>query len=121
MEKRRSGKRTLSFEFCLSAEELQDLNEICKKMGLNKSDLIRQRIFNPNMLQLNHSGLLTELNEIGKEMSKLGEFIVSCKNSEHLSAKDADAIKSFLDIYSGQLQKLQIIINKLLYRVRNRS
>ncbi|RZJ19973.1 MAG: hypothetical protein EON51_16230 [Acinetobacter sp.] len=121
MEKRRNGTRSISIVFLVSAEEQQAIEQICERLGNNKSEMIRDSIFNPKMLSLDHSKLLMSLSDIGREIEMLNRKIGSQKQSKSPVERDDSDFDILFKDYLILLGEVESLIRKLLHRIRKRE
>ncbi|MCX3263681.1 hypothetical protein [Pedobacter agri] len=121
MSKRRSGNRGNLVRCYLSDEELSAINRICSDLGWNKSELLRNRLLHPDMLNINSAKLLSVLSEIGMQMSLLNASIDHQQKGVDYKNGDTEKLEALINSYHLQQKKLEQQIRKLLMRIERKG
>lgn len=121
MEKRRSGNRGNLVRCYLSDEELSVVNRICSDLGWNKSELVRNRLLHPDILNINSAKLLLALSEIGMQMSQLNASIDGQQKGIDFKILDSAKFETLIISYQLQQKKLEQQIRKLLMRIERKD
>lgn len=106
----------------LDDKEMQMVTKIRLQLGITMSDLLRSRLLDPRLLNINPSKLLTLLNEIGLEITsiniQLKKYFEDCKAQQE--SDSACSIEGIIESYIHQQHRLELQIRKLLIRIEGR-
>lgn len=120
MEKQNTGVRKFRITLWITENEQRMIEETTKRLGVNRSDFFRYRLFSPDMMDLNHSRLLTELASLGQSMNEINLSIESAYAARREAENEAAGITKIYQIYIDQRDELEKLLGKLIYRIRKR-
>lgn len=122
MQTDRKLKRANMVKGYLDDKEMQMVTKIRLQLGITMSDLLRSRLLDPRLLNINPSKLLTLLNEIGLEITsiniQLKKYFEDCKAQQE--SDSACSIEGIIESYIHQQHRLELQIRKLLIRIERR-
>ncbi|RZJ69582.1 MAG: hypothetical protein EOO45_13490 [Flavobacterium sp.] len=121
MDKRRNGNRGNLIRCYLSDQELSAIDTICNEFGWSKSELIRNRLLHPDVLNIDSSKLLRVFSEIGMQMSQLNATINTQQKSIDFKNCDTQKFEALFLSYQLQQKKLEQQIRKLLMRIERKG
>ena len=108
---------------CVDDIEMHKLSEHRIQLGITMSDLVRGRLLDSNMLNINPSKLLALLNEIGLDITsinvQLKKYFEDFKTQQE--SDSAPTIHEIIENYLSQQQRLELQIRKLLLRIERRA
>ncbi|MFC3560187.1 hypothetical protein [Pedobacter jamesrossensis] len=123
MKTRKELKRANIVKCYLNDKEMQKLTELRLQLGLTMSDLLRSRLLDPRLLNINPSKLMLLLNEIGLDITSINSQLK--KYFEDSSAQRENdsscAIKEIIERYLSHQQRLELQIRRLLIRIEQRK
>ena len=122
MKTDRKLKRTNVVKGYLDDKEMQMVDKIRLLLSITMSDLLRSRLLDPRLLNINPSKLLTLLNEIGLEIAsiniRLKKYFEDSKAQQE--SDSACSIEGIIESYIHQQHRLELQIRKLLIRIERR-
>jgi len=122
MQTDRKLKRANMVKGYLDDKEMQMVTKIRLQLGITMSDLLRSRLLDPRLLNINPSKLLTLLNDIGLEIAsiniRLKKYFEDCKAQQE--SDSACSIEGIIESYIHQQHRLELQIRKLLIRIERR-
>lgn len=110
--------RDVRFTLHLSSNESIKLNELCEALGFKKkSQLMRDRLFHPDIRQVDPSKLLLVFSDIGQEMEKINAEV--SQQSSQGKCQESKALDAVLQAYHIQQSRLEHQIRELLAIIKS--